>query len=65
MARLEAIEQISCRTRFYWNGTRLSDLNGLVAEGKNPDEIARFFRIIVEEVQNEWVKFIARVGRAI
>jgi hypothetical protein len=50
--------------RFYWTGARLSDLNGLVAEGKNSDKIVRFFHITVEEVQNGWTKLIARVRRA-
>jgi hypothetical protein len=63
MARLEALEQISDHTRFYWTGVRLSDLNGLVAEGKNPDEIVRFFHITGEEVQNGWKILIARVRR--
>jgi hypothetical protein len=64
MTRLEAIEQIACHTRFYWTGAHLSDLNGLVAEGKNRDEVARFFHITIEEVQNRWTKLIARVRRA-
>jgi hypothetical protein len=52
MAWLEAIEHISHHTRFYWTGARLSDLNGLVAEGKSPDEVVCFFHTTVEEVQN-------------
>jgi hypothetical protein len=64
MARLEAIEQISCHTRFCWTGVRLFDLNGLVAERKNPDEVGRFFRITVGEVQNGWTKLIARIRRS-
>jgi CelD/BcsL family acetyltransferase involved in cellulose biosynthesis len=63
MARLEAIEQISGHTRLYWTGARLSDLSGLVAERKNPDEVARFFHITVEEVQNGWTKLFARFRR--
>jgi hypothetical protein len=63
MARLEAIKHISRYIRFHWTGARLSDLNGLVAEGKNPDEIARFSHITVEEVQNGWTKLAARVPR--
>jgi hypothetical protein len=64
MARLEAFEQISRHTRFYWTGARPSDLNGLVAEGKNPYEIASFFHSTIGEVQNGWTKFTARVHRA-
>jgi hypothetical protein len=40
-------------------------LDGLVAEGKNPDEVACFFYITVEEVQNGWTKRIARVRRQV
>jgi hypothetical protein len=65
IARLEAIGQISRHTRFYWTGAPLSDLNGLVADRKNPDEIACFFHITVDEVQNGWTKLTARVRRAV
>jgi hypothetical protein len=64
MAQLGAIEQISRHTRFYWTGARLSDLNGLVAEGKIQMKLLVSFTLYLRKFrtdgQNSLHPFVAR-----